>query len=132
MQAHILSIALSASDLESLDDTPKSAIFSEENFLDASSSQREEIFMSSVKELVSSNVYEFLLGKSSNENDEVLVYGKELLSLGMLYLDFSDAIKEGDGTLLRCWKYLLLVFQATNKNKYAAIFLLQYNFVLNG
>ena len=52
---------------------------------------------------------------------KMLVYGKELLSLGMLYLDFSDAIKEGDGTLLRCWKYILLVFQATNKLFFTAI-----------
>jgi L1 cell adhesion molecule like protein len=133
LEAHILSIAMSAFGLESLDGTPNCTVFEKSNFLDESPSRRKEIFMSSVKRLVSDNMYEYVLGKTMKDVDTVLVYGKELLSLGMLYLEFSDAIKEGDGTrLLRCWKYLLLVFKATNKNKYAAqaaTLLLQYNYV---
>ena len=120
-------------DLDSLDDTPKSSTFSEEHFLDVSPSERTEIFMSAVKKLLSDNTYEYALGRKRDDADHVLVYGKELLSLGMLYFEFADAIREGDGTrLLRCWRYLLLVFKATNKNKYAlqaAILLFQYHFL---
>ena len=133
LEAHILDIAMTYFDLDSLDDTPKSSTFSKEQFLDVSPSERTEIFMSAVQKLLSDNTYEYVLGRKRDDADRVLVYGKELLSLGMLYFEFADAIREGDGTrLLRCWRYLLLVFKATNKNKYAlqaAILLFQYHFL---
>ena len=38
---------------------------------------------------------------------------------GLLYLEFCDAIKEGDGSrLLRCWSYLFLIFRATQCTDY--------------
>ena len=53
-------------------------------------------------------------------DDGILEYGKEVLSLGMLYLEFRDAIKEGDGLrVLRCWKYLLLLFKASQRKNYS-------------
>ena len=43
---------------------------------------------------------------SSSRADHVLEYTKETLSLGLLLLEFKDAIREGDGSrVLRCWKY---------------------------
>lgn len=45
---------------------------------------------------------------ASRTLDRVQEYGKEALALGMLFLEFKDAIREGDGTrVLRCWKYFL-------------------------
>ena len=36
----------------------------------------------------------------------------EVLSLGLFYLEFKDAIREGDGLrVLRCYKYLLPLFR---------------------
>ena len=53
-------------------------------------------------------------------DDGILEYGKEVLSLGLLYLEFRDAIKEGDGLrVLRCWKYLLLLFKASQRKNYS-------------
>ena len=51
--------------------------------------------------------------KSSNSDR---VYVKEVVSLGLLYKEFEDAILcEGDGQrVFRWWKYLLLVFNAEN------------------
>ena len=54
--------------------------------------------MSAVKKLLSDNTYEYVLGKKRDDADRVFVYGKELLSLGMLYFEFTDALREGDGT----------------------------------
>lgn len=69
------------------------------------------------------------------EKDHVLAYAKELLTLGLLYLEFVDSIHEGDGyRILRCWKYFLLTFKATNKRKYAiqaSTLLLQYYFIFS-
>ena len=61
-------------------------------------------------------------------------YSKEVFSLGLLYMEYHDAIKEGDGLhVLRCWKYLLLLFKASQKKSYsteAFQFLCQYHFYL--
>ena len=47
-------------------------------------------------------------------DDAVTSYAKKLLSLGCFYLEYRDAIKEGDGLcVLRCWRYLLPIFYGT-------------------
>ena len=52
-------------------------------------------------------------------NDGVLEYAKETLSLGLMLLEFKDAIREGDGSrVLQCWKYFLLFFRATQHKNY--------------
>ena len=72
--------------------------------------------------------------KASGQNDNVLEYARETLSLGLLLLEFKDAIKGGDGTrVLRCWKYFLIIFRATGHKNYcieAFIFLMQYYYTL--
>ena len=66
--------------------------------------------------------------------DRVLEYSKEVLSLGLLLMEFKDAIREGDGLrVLRCWKYFFLFFRATNHKNYcieALHFLMQYYYLL--
>ena len=38
----------------------------------------------------------------------------------MLILNFDGAVKEGDGErILRCWKFMLLIFRAYKHTKYA-------------
>ena len=50
----------------------------------------------------------------------MLDYGKNLTGLGCFYLEFSDAIKEGDGLrVLRCWKYLLPLFKSSSRKNYS-------------
>ena len=57
---------------------------------------------------------------ASQSVDGVYEYGKQLLSIGYFYIEFSDAIKEGDGDrVLRCWKYLLLIFKNSGHNNYS-------------
>ena len=46
-------------------------------------------------------------------------YACETLSLGLIYLEFQDAIREGDGSrVLQVWKFLLL-FKASKLKNYA-------------
>ena len=55
-----------------------------------------------------------------HSDDHVLSYASDLLTLGLLYMEFSDAIREGDGErILRCWKYLLLIFKAARHTNYS-------------
>ena len=61
-------------------------------------------------------------------------YAKETLSLGVIYLEFKDAIKEVEGTrVLHCWKYFLLYLCATGHTNYcieAFNFLALYYYIL--
>lgn len=67
-------------------------------------------------------------------SDKVQCYATELLSYGLLYTEFSDAIREGDGLrVLRCWRYLMLFFKAHRRYNYsieAVNLLSQYHFFL--
>ena len=70
---------------------------------------------------------------TEDEVDHVMAYGKEVITLGLLYMEYCDTIKEGDGLrIIRCWRYMLLLFKMTNKRKYAiqaSTLLLQYQFI---
>ena len=53
-------------------------------------------------------------------SDGVLAYASKTLTLGLVYLEFADAIKESDGVRLqRCWRYLLVLFRSTGRRNYA-------------
>ena len=46
-------------------------------------------------------------------------YACARLGLGMLIYNFEDAVK-GDGErIIRCWKFMMLIFRAYNHTKYA-------------
>ena len=132
VESHILAIVMEEFHIESLDGTPHHPKFSKEEFLDKSSSGKREMFMEAVEEVIGK--YMYLYNKDvPKESDSVKGYAKQVVSLGLLYMEYSDGIREGDGDrIIRCWRYMLLIFRATNKRKYsiqAATLLLQYHFV---
>lgn len=52
--------------------------------------------------------------------DKVYLYACETLTLGLLWLGFYDAIKEGDGNrIMRYWRFLLVIFKSTRHPNYA-------------
>lgn len=67
------------------------------------------------------------------EKDDMYNYQCNLLDQGLFYMNFIDAIAEGDGNrIVRCWKFLMLHFFAEKKHKYAieAQYLLLQQFCL--
>jgi hypothetical protein len=57
--------------------------------------------------------------ENDTKEDHIYNYACLRLRLGMLLRNFCDAVKEGDVVrILRCWKYLLLIFKAHNHTKY--------------
>lgn len=45
--------------------------------------------------------------------DHIQEYAKEIISLGLLYMEYKDGIREGDGDrVLNCWKYCNAYFQS--------------------
>ena len=52
-------------------------------------------------------------------DDKVLGYAIELLTLGLLYVEFTDTVKEGDGQRVhRCWKFMLPLFKVSGRTNY--------------
>ena len=67
-----------------------------------------------------------------NTSDCVSSYAIQLLRIGALYMEFADAIREGDRErVFRCWRYFLPIFQASHSTNYsceALLFLYQHLF----
>ena len=94
---------------------------------------------SSLDDVANSIIMNYVrLQKDSDQDefvDKVCVYSMEVLTLGLLWHGFHDAIREGDGErILRYWRYLMVVFTASNNYNYAkeaVHLLLQYHYTLS-
>lgn len=73
--------------------------------------------------------------QKSVTDDGVLQYAKDLISLGLLYLEYRDGVKEGDGIrVVCCWKFWLPLFKVSEKKNYsieALQTIFNYKFVLS-
>lgn len=135
VEAHVLQLVIQRFKLQSLDDTPNvDMVFGAQ----LNKSQRSDIFMTTISELIDEYTHGFEVEqpqRHSRRSDCVLTYAKELLTLGLLYMEFSDSVREGDGTrILRCWRFMLLLFKAKDKRKYAiqaATLLFQYHYLFS-
>lgn len=69
------------------------------------------------------------------EIDRVQQYASEVLTLGLLLMEFIDAIREGDGDrIIRCWRFFLPLFKSTRRKNYAVesfILLAQLDFLFS-
>lgn len=54
------------------------------------------------------------------DSDGVLLYACDLLTLGLLWMGFHDAIREGDGDrVMSYWKFFLPLFKVMNRRNYS-------------
>lgn len=57
---------------------------------------------------------------TNTSTDEVYLYACDLLTLGLLWMCFHDAIREGDGArVMIYWKFLLPVFKILGRRNYS-------------
>ena len=57
---------------------------------------------------------------SKSPEDKVYLNSCEFLTLRLMYIEFSDSLREADGNrILRCWRYLMLIFRSTQRRNYA-------------
>ena len=72
---------------------------------------------------------------SLSTGDSIRGYALKAMSLGLLYTEFVDATREGDGSrIIRCWKYLFIIFRENGRTNYALeafVMLAQYRFLLS-
>jgi len=58
--------------------------------------------------------------QSRKAKDQVFLYAMEVVTLGLLWMNFHNANREGDGDrLIYVWKFLLLVFKAARRKNYS-------------
>ena len=116
-EGHIIAAALEAFGMASIDDVPHTAALTEASLL-KDGKKRTEAMLVATKEVV--NKYVDLSRNNFEDSvDSVQEYARDVLSLELLYLEFCDAIKEGDGLrLLRCWRYFFLIFRASHRTNY--------------
>lgn len=141
-EAHIVAAATSYLNMQDLESVPE--IFpTDESAVSLCDTDRRQAIMTIANNIVDQHCdFRFLLADSEEReeassdaaSDSVYEYASDVLSLSLFYMEYEDAIAEGDGLrILRCWKYLLPYFYSSNKKNYsieALRLLLQYYYLL--
>lgn len=136
MTSHILSAAMTLLKMGSLNDLPKHPSITDgiDTWMQ-SDSERKVIL-----EAVCADIIDLFTTIEFNKDytcpeDKVYAYAKQVMSLGCLYLEYSDAIREGDGKrVLRCLRYLLPIFISSGRTNYSIEYfrtIAQHEFVLS-
>ncbi len=135
LEVHILSAAMEVFGMTSIEDEPSSPLFPPGS-AGRSPQARKDIFLQGIREVVDRFVdVSFPAPTPASNDDHVQSYAREVLSLGLLFLEFTDAIREGDGPrILRCWKFFLPHFTASKRTNYsikAFTMLMQHQFLFS-
>ena len=127
-KAHILSAAMTVAEVQDLQGLSRVILSSEDHLTTLTSAAKK------VCSQFCNVAYCTRARSSTKSTDRVQEYAMETLSLGLLLLEFKDAVREGDGTrVIRCWKYFLIIFRVTGHKNYcleALHLLTQYYFTL--
>ena len=123
VEAYILVAAMTELKMDNLDGIPDKTFAPQGNDTWMMPDEdRKQLLHSICNKLVNSPCFHLRYNKPfpGSNGDEVYIYSRDLLSLGCLYLEYVDSIKEGDGDrVLRCWRYLLPIFVASGRKNYA-------------
>ena len=113
---HILAAAMEVFAMDCLDDEPCTEILCPDVWMHEKEERREILHSIAgvIVQLLCQPINN-LPTKKPLKGDTVYTYACEVLSLGVLYAEFRNAIQEGDGLcVLRCWRYFLFIFRTTN------------------
>ena len=116
IDSHILAAALQVLGMESIHDQPR--VVELQDVVSQSKEVRAAALKSACKKVVDRFIsFEFRASSSNSPNlDTLFSYTTRLLSIGCFYIEYCDAIREGDGDrLLRCWKYMLPAFRSSRR-----------------
>ena len=118
-EAHICTAAMQVFQMSSLDDTPSTAHFPE-GCTQLNPKQRWNVLQLAIMDIIEQFVDIDYPSSANKDDDHVRAYGKEVLSLGLLFMEFKDAIREGDGErIIRCWRYFLPLFKCADRKNYS-------------
>ena len=123
VHSHVLCAAMEVLQMDGLNSMPESK-FLVSDVPRKPKQEKEKIILSIAQTIISKTVdlsmsYKTDLPQDDRE-DHIYEYASEAISLGLLFLNYRDVIKEGDGErIILCWKYYLILFKATNRRNYA-------------
>ncbi len=105
IEAHICFMAMKLFGMASLDDKPNSPYFPE-NCTSLPANERWKLLQLAIEDIVNNHIdINFSSPTTEDDDDNVRAYAKELTSLGLLFMEFVDCVREGDGErILRCWR----------------------------
>ena len=119
-EAHICSVAMQVFSMSSVTDRPGTELFPE-GCTNLEPLQRWNVLKLAVSKIVEQFVdISYPIPTTEKDDDHVRAYAKEVLSLGLLLMEFIDAVREGDGErIIRCWKYFLPLFKSSDRTNYS-------------
>ena len=93
--------------------------FSADSWMKSDITRKSEIYVF-CQEFVNKHVDFSYQAVSVRSKDDVTNYANEVISLGLFYSKYKDAVREGDGQRIKvCWKYLLPIFKASDRRNYS-------------
>ena len=122
IKCHILSAAMKMMSMDNPEAQPaETCIADPVNVWMLSKGERRKLLQivatSIAEKFVDTNFHSY---EDPAHTDKVNLHARHLLALGCFYLEFSDAIREGDGDrVLRCWRYMLPMFISSGRKNYA-------------
>ena len=129
VEAHILSAAMTLFEVSDVDSEPASQHYFPIESQKLPPPERKLVLLNATGALVDKHVdlsFDIPTRKNDSsiakkcDHDAVVEYASEVLTLGLLLLEFEDAIREGDGNrICRCWQFFLLLFKATGRKNYS-------------
>ena len=128
IKAHLLASTLKLLNMTSFDDVPRHHSLDETTWM-KSFPERRAILYELCKEVITTHVNFTFIPTSpkadSKSRDKVQEYADELITLGMIFLNYKDAVREGDGKrILIIWKHLLPIFRYSDRRNYSVEILL--------
>ena len=135
---HVIAAGMKVLGMETINSTPSQDILPQDTWM-LSEDERRHILKSICHKVVTNFTNFHLPAVPSvnrvDYNDQIQGYAKELLSLGLFYMEYVDAVREGDGDrVLRCWRYLFPLFKYSGRKNYckeAFNMLYSYHFTLS-
>ena len=117
---YITTAALHYLGMSSTSDLPDESMISHDIWME-DDTVRHDTIMDIASNIVKAHVdLSTTFGENTSTNSSVYEYTRELISLGLLLLDYKDAVREGDGDrIMIMWKYFMLIFKATGHTNYA-------------
>ena len=132
--AHVILAALRLFKMETMESQPPESIISSSVMGLSKEERRGELLR--LSRIIADGYVSFSYNQPPQvkacTSDKIYIYASELLSMGLFYMEYTDAISEGDGLrVLRCWRYLLPIFKSSRRTNYSIEvfnFLYQYHF----
>lgn len=119
--AHVTALAMTHFSMASVKDEPQHSDLPEVS--KRPKGKKEQLFRQALINMLHKHITLFktpFTDTRETADDRVKMYAQETLTLGLLFFEFKDAIRYGNGErVLLCWKFFLPIFKAARRSNYA-------------